>query len=408
MNYKKTFTTLAGATLLAQLISILFIPFIARVFPPESFAEFTFWAAMGGLIGGVFSLKQEQFFLSRPKSEWPEIIARIFVIYKCGIAAFLAFTAIYLVIGQLGKGLSVLLTFLYSLLTSLIISFTNIANVQEAFPALAKSRIIMSTVLGSTQLAVSIFSTSSDALLIGAVLSQLLLLIYLYPKANIGTFLSIKNEATLPRRNDVKISLHSIFSSITLSVAMSFPPVLLFSLGYHFEAGIVALLQRCMLMPVNLLAAPASQVLVVFLRRNQQQKISNRLLAQSTTAIALAYICSYLLTAAASELKLLTYILGQQWKAADLLAASVVSIYVSLLIRNISVQYFLVRERQSSLMQIDVLFLILLGVGYAAASAHYLALQQYLLVMNVTYFIYMLAPLVYIAIHNSFKTSTYP
>lgn len=404
MNYKKTFATLAGATLFAQLISLLFIPLISRRFPPESFAEFTFWAAMGGLAGGILSLKQEQFFLSRPRTEWPTIVSRIIILYKAGTTLFSLAAACYLIFSEADKITLIILTFLYCLSTSLIISITNISNILEKFSALAKSRIIMAATLGSTQLALGIFSASPESLLIGAALSQLFFLAYLYRKAQIKSILTTNIRPTLPAINDIKISLNSIFSTITLSIATSFPPVAVFTLGYHVEAGILALLQRIMLMPVNLLAAPASQVLVVFLRKNQR-KIRQQFFIRTAVLITLTYFLSYLLVLATSALNIFTYTLGEQWKAADLFAPSVVTVYVSLLIRNISVQYFVVRERQSSLMKIDVFFLVLLASGYSVAGNNYMGLQQYLLTVNITYFIYMLAPLVYILFHNSRDTS---
>ncbi|VVO95825.1 hypothetical protein PS850_02604 [Pseudomonas fluorescens] len=400
MNYRSALIKLAGATLIAQIISIAFIPVISRLYSPDDFAVFTFWASIGGLVGGVLSLKQEQFLLSRPKNEWPPILARIFFTYKISVLIFLIAFAVYVPFSDGLYSGKLILAFFYCLSTSLIISFSNIANICAHFSSLAKARIYMSFVLGSSQAGLGLLSDSQNALLIGAVGSQLTFLAFLYPKIRHILFQPEKSPPSRPSINDVKKSMSSIVSSMTLSVATSFPPVMLYSLGYQYEAGIVAMLQRFMLIPVTLLASPLSQTFISLLKNLGDNPLSKKFLVNAVLFSFSYYFLSYVVALAAGKLTLFSFILGAQWTEADVIAPSIVTIYTVLLIRNISTQYFVVTERQGSLMKIDIIFIISMLAGYALAKTQNLGFSQYLLSLNLSYFIYMVTPVAYIAQSN--------
>lgn len=392
MNYRAVLIKLTGATLIAQIIAITFIPIISRLYSPDDFAVFTFWSSLGGLVGGVLSLKQEQFLLSRPQNEWAPILARIFFTYKVSIFIFLFAFAIYVIVSDGLHSSKLILAFFYCLSTSLIISFSNIANICEKFTSLAKARIYMSLVLGSSQAGLGLLSDSPNSLLVGAVGSQLIFLAFLYPKIRHNFSLPGKDNSLRPSVNDVKNSLSSICSSMTLSVATGFPPVMLYSLGYQHEAGVVAVLQRFMLIPVTLLANPLSQTFISFLKNLGEMPLTKKFLISSVVFISLSYSVSYVAALLAGKFSLFSFVLGPQWEEADAIAPSIVTIYTVLLIRNISTQYFMVKERQSSLMKIDVVFIMLMVASYAFAKTERLGLSQYILSLNLSYFIYMAIP----------------
>lgn len=406
MDYKKTFAALAGATLLSQIIAIAFIPLISRIYSPDDFAVFTFWSSIGGLVGGVLSLKQEQFLLSRPQKEWPSILARIFFIYKVSSLIFLIAFAMYVTVSDGLHSSKLILAFFYCLSTSLIISFSNIANICERFTSLAKARIYMSLALGSSQAGLGLLSDSPNSLLIGAVGSQLIFLVFLYPVIRQNFTCSGKGSSLCSSANDVKNSLSSIFSSITLSVATGFPPVMLYSLGYQHEAGIVAVLQRFMLMPVTLLASPLSQTFISFLKNLGEKPLTKKFLITSVFFILISYSVSYIAAIVASKFSLFSFVLGSQWEEADTIAPSIVTIYTVLLVRNISTQYFIVKERQTSLMKIDAFFILLVTVGYALSKTGNIDLSQYILSLNMSYLIYMAIPVAHIIQSNISITNT--
>lgn len=400
MNYKSTLLKLSGATLIAQTLSILLIPIISRLYSTNSFAEFAYWVSIGGLLGGVITLKQEQFFLSRPKEEWGKIFARVILLYVVFFVISIIITAYLLLLSEFTKATSLTLVFVYSAATSLIISLSNIANIEGSFSSLAKARVYMSLALGVGQVGLGIFSGTVHSLFIGAIASQMAFLIFLYydirhllPKFHI-------RNISLPSRHDVQRCASSIFSTITLSVATSFPPVLLFSLGFQHEAGIVALLQRFLLFPVTLMAMPLSQAFVFFLGQLGSNTLSKKFLALSLAFILSVYLTFYTASIISAKVSFFAIVLGSNWAGADLLVPSIAAVYASLLLRNISNQYFLVREEQSVLYKLDAFFLVALFSWYINCQSSNANYDSCMLQLNLVYLLYSALPVIYIALKN--------
>lgn len=400
MNYKNTLLKLSGATLIAQTLSILLIPIISRLYSTSSFAEFAYWISIAGLLGGVITLKQEQFFLSRPKVDWGQIFARIFLLYIIYFLISIT-TIIYLYLfSEFTNTASLSLVFIYSVATSLIISLSNIANIEGSFGRLAKARVYMSLALGVGQVGLGMFSGTSHSLLIGSIGSQIVFLVFLYfgmrhqlPK------LSIVNLSPPPLQ-DIKRCAFSIFSTITLSIATSAPPVLLFSLGFQHEAGIVALLQRFILFPVTLLAMPLSQAFVFFLGGLGGRNLSKKFLALSLGFTLSVYLTFYTASVISGKISFFTFVLGESWAEADKLVSSIAIIYASLLLRNISNQYFLVKEEQSALYKLDAIFLVALTIWYFSCKSNTVIYNHCIFQLNLTYLLYFFLPAIYITLKN--------
>lgn len=400
MNYKNTLLKLSGATLIAQALSFILIPFISRLYSTSAFAEFAYWASIAGLLGGVISLKQEQFFLSRPKNEWGAIFARIYLLYAVYTCAFILIIMYSWLFDEPTKTVSLTLVFAYSFATSLIISLSNIANIAGIFGSLAKARVYMSFALGISQVGLGLFSGTSHSLLIGAFISQMVFLVFLYSGMR-HTLPKFKIEkVSLPSFEDTKRCAFSIFSTATLSIATSYPPVLLFSLGFQHEAGIVALLQRFILFPVTLMAMPLSQAFVFYLGQLGNNSLSRKFQISSLAFIFSVYTLFYVASIIPNKISFFTFVLGENWAGADLLISSIATIYASLLVRNISNQYFLVREQQAILSKLDAIFVAALALWYFNCLSRNLAYDSCILQLNLIYILYSMSPLAYIIVKN--------
>lgn len=392
MNYKSAFLKLTGAAALAQILSAAFIPAISRIYTPEEFAAFAFWATIGGLVGGVLTLKQEQFLLSREVSDWPPVLARIFAIYKYVFSIFLLGFSLYLTLGLPNNGVAIFFSFLYSLSTSFIIFYSIIANVYGQFPVLSRARLFMSLMLGSIQVLLGLILNTSTSLLAGAVGSQIAFLAILYPAIRKLPLDCSFTPISLPSTQEILKTVASIWSSISLTVATSFLPVMIFSLGYQHEAGIVAMLQRFLMLPVTLLATPLSQVFVFFLRQTKLKQIESKLLLFAALSILLAYLAVYFAAHLAGHFGFFAFFLGDFWKEADTVVSLIASIYVGLLVRNVLLQYFLVKEKQAVLAKIDIFFIFLLLLFYVLTDMKHISLAGFLISLNIAYLLFALIP----------------
>lgn len=391
--YKGIILKLASGTLLAQALSFAFIPAISRIYGPEAFASSAFWMSIGGIIGAVLSLKQEQFFLSRTEDEWPTIASRLSAIY---LSATILFFCVALILYKTKGSLvatGMFLAFFYGLSLNLITALGNVANIKGRFPLLNRSRVRMSLALGAFQIAFGLFSADFISLLIGMIGSQVVYIstIWLNMRGDLPK-IGLR-KATFPTGEDTKKSAASIISAATLAITTSLPPSALYLLGHQIEAGNVAMAQRLLLFPVSLLAMPISQAFVFYLKKEHLRKIRGNaaiLLIGGTGAIYSAFFLGAMAVKLSNGISTL---LGDAWARADSLLIFVCLLYASLLVKHITNNFFIVNERQGSLVRIDLFSTILMSAATATALLNKLYAEPYLLYLNICYICYACLPI---------------
>jgi len=291
------------------------------------------------------------------------------------------------------SSLDLVLTLVYAFLTSLTLFLVNIANVSAKFSEVASSRVFASLTLGAGQVLLGLIYQDYLSMLLAGVLSQLVCVLCLFR----CTREKLKEmwggmKFKLPSVSDVKLSAASVFSGGTLSMATSFPPVFMFSLGYVYEAGMVAVLQRFMLAPVNLIAAPISQTFIYYLKNNERLN-GGRFAFFVLVAFLLVFSLFLFVASVLAEFRVFEILLGDEWGGVDGFAVYVSVLYASILVRNVVSQYFLVREYQIALVAIDLAFVLLVGGLYVTASFLGLSYIGFLQGLGFSYFVYALAPI---------------
>jgi len=259
----------------------------------------------------------------------------------------------------------------------------------------------MTLALGAFQILFGFLSESANSLLLGAVVAQLAFLAVIYPAIRGISFDFSLAPIQLPTAQETLRTFASIWSSVSLTVATSFLPLMVLSLGHSQEAGVLAMLQRFLMAPVTLFATPLSHVFVFFLRSRNSNKIKTRFIAAIVGLISFVYFFTYCAAKIAGQLSLFSFFLGNSWKDADVLASSVASIYVGLLIRNILLQFFLVKEKQTSLAMTDGIFVLSLLLFYTLAHFQHLDLFEFIACLNFSYLIFALLPVLFFFIMSS-------
>jgi len=402
-GYSKIALRLITGSLLAQGLSFAFIPAISRIYGPESFAAFAFWISVGSIIGASLSLKQEQFFLSRKEEEWTDIASRLAAIFLLATIAITVTSIGLLTLKKATLSVSLLLAFLYGLSTCLISSLSNIANVKGKFSALNKSRIGMSLALGLLQIGFGLIANSHISLLLGIFGSQAVYLAILRNGLLRDLQLIVLKYPRRPDSDNIKKSAISLLSAVTLAVATTAPPSALYLLGYKDEAGSIAILQRLLMSPVNLLAMPLSQAFIYFLKNEGAIKINKKPLLLICIGTTFCYTIFLLGSWLLREISAISYFLGDAWSKADTLIISMCLLYASLLIRHIITNYFVVREVQSTLIPVDIAFILLSIASTLVAKTHNIDPHDYLLMLNACYLIFATTPIAVMAANERTK-----
>lgn len=395
MRLKEVFLKLGATALIAQAFSFAVIPILSRIYSPSSFADFSFWMSIAGLLGGVLLLKQDQYYLSRNNSEWGKITSRIIAIYAIASAVFLLILLALIATKNKAQTVNIFLLFFATVSTSLVICLSNIGSANSEFNALAFSRLAMTLSLGILQISLGAISDSPESLITGFIGSQIIFISCIFYIKRTPLPQPERKKTSLPTRAEIKKSVSAIFSSITLSIATGFPPTILFILGFKFEAGIVALLQRLLLFPVTLLAMPLSQVFIHHLKSSPITSPGKEYSLYILTPLA-TLVLFYISTKASSELSLFSIFLGNEWLEADKIAPAISLIYGSLLIRNITSQYFAVKEEQEKLLPADIIFIATTSCAAAVALNYKTSLNFFLACLSLAYIAYSLIPLFHI------------
>lgn len=388
MSYKSVFLKLTGAAFIAQAFSVVFIPILTRIYTPESFAVFSLWISIGGLLGGGLTFKIEQFLLSRSILEWPPILNLLIYIYKFSFCFFCFVSIFCFLFIDFVEYLVVVFVLIYCFLTSVIMFFSVVANVLNKFELLGKARILISLILGILQICFGLISNTPESLILGAIGSQLIFIYTLYPCFK---NIEIDDSVTVFKftRDDAKKCVASVFSSITLTIATSFLPVMMLALDYKHEAGVVAILQRFLMLPINLLATPLSHVFIAYLRETKIIYINFRYCFFGFLIFIISCLLIYQFSIFLGDIKIFNFILGEEWDDADVMISSVVFVYISIFFRNVLLPYYIVREKQLALIIVDLLFITLLCCSFLFANLGFLNFEDFLIYINKSYVFYM-------------------
>ena len=167
---------LSLATLLAQLISIIFSPLLSRLFTPNNFGELGKIVSYSSIFVGVASLKFDQaIVLSKSAFETKQLIK---VSHALIVIISLISIPIYAVIYQVFDPyilLSIIVIIYFNSVYNLI---TNIYTRYKKFKSMAVLKLISKATTVGTQIGLGVFSLGAFGLIIGQVLGLFFTLVY--------------------------------------------------------------------------------------------------------------------------------------------------------------------------------------------------------------------------------------
>ena len=167
---------LSLATLLAQLIAIIFSPVLSRLFTPNNFGELGKIVAYSSIFVGVASLKYDlAIVMSKSAFETKQLIK---VSHALIVIISLISIPIYAVIYQVFDHyilLSIILIIYFNSVYNLII---NIHTRYKQFKSIAVLKVINKGITVGTQIGLGVFGLGTFGLIIGQVLGLLLTLVY--------------------------------------------------------------------------------------------------------------------------------------------------------------------------------------------------------------------------------------
>lgn len=336
---------------LAQLLQLLALLVLARIYTPDSFGLLGEVQSIASLVAVIMTLQLHNTIpLSDGKIEVEKRIASTHII--------IAFIFIIILIPFILNGY--ILATLLALILSLINTYTSYWVYKGAFKSLSFFYILRAIFIIGTQLIFSYFS--KDGLVYGAIIGELFALIYLVIK-NLFNELTLKYSNYLSKQT-IRSFLKNekefvVFGTIQefLSVATFFIPLFLFVKIYGENiGGQYAMANRLVWAPVVLLTSSLAQVFYNRFAQNNDFSVLDKKLW-----IEPKYLILLLIVPIVYEFfkDYLSYILGNGWKlAADMITYMILSGIFFIF----SIPYrvvFRVTKALSILMYIELSYLII-------------------------------------------------
>tara|TARA_B100000035_G_scaffold32733_1_gene24891 strand:- start:22191 stop:23516 length:1326 start_codon:yes stop_codon:yes gene_type:complete len=351
--HKNIFTLVSGSSV-SQIISILFIPLLSRLYMPADFGLLAIFIALLNLFGSIINGRYEMaIFL--PKSDNDAIqISRaslwISLISSIVIAVIILF---------LGTGFSSQISNIdysyYFFWLPISIFFVGIANVYSSFSirlknfrSIANASIIRSLSCSALQAILGFYFLGPVGLILGSVISWFLSSFYLLYK-NLEHFSPLKKPENvrnyLRRYKDMPLySMPAIFfNRLSINLVNIFLP-LVFSLT---TIGLYSMTQRLFFLPMSLLGSSIGQALTQSAAEEKNQFGSSKKTFKQSLFLLSALSLIIFTPLYFSLDYIFGQILGNEWLQSATFAKTVYSMFVLQFIGSSLSPILIVFERQS-------------------------------------------------------------
>ncbi len=302
----KKISTLIGSAGISQVISFIALPVISRLVQPEEFGYFYYYSSIAGIIGGISTFKMEQLFFSTNKNEAFYLRKKIIHVVLCVFLLSLLVVLGLRYFSIVNEPVWLIIPF-GILSTSLIIPnyfyLLRIGDIQW----LGYSRVLLAISQSGLQILACIINPSFYSLLFSFFLSQFINAFFLSIKCH-----PIKTNVITGREKESTkfgVLIYASISSIFQALNTSFLPSFFIYFNYIHIGGIVAVIHRMCMIPVNFLASNISHIVLAEFK-SKQETIVNILLA----SLFILIFTDVILFLCFDEIgKLIIWFLGPEW-----------------------------------------------------------------------------------------------
>ena len=271
-NYIKNITTLSGGTLLSQIILILGVPIISRLYAPEDLGAAAVLIALASILSSLSTGKYD-FAILLPKKENDSInILFGSILINITFCIFLLFIMLgfywieveYINYNFTGYLLTISLIFFNGLNLSFVSWFNKIKN----YKIISIGRILRNISLVFITIIFGIYFYDNDNKYIYIILSNivgififnlLLLLIFFKKYSKLFTLLSYKKSIQILKKH-INFPKYSLPASVINIISSQSPIIILYILFGPVISGIYSLVNRVMGAPSQLIAISTGEV----------------------------------------------------------------------------------------------------------------------------------------------------
>lgn len=381
-EYVKDIMTLMSGTMIAQVLTLLIIPIITRLYSPEEFGQYSVVLAVATTFGLIACLKYEQaIILTKNLSETKAGIHLCLLILLTFFLISLIFA--FFLKDELGRLLNLEGILIYSIpLIFLLVGLNNILTSLciklKDFKLISIGRVFNALSIGVVQVgAKKLFSL--NGLLVGKVFSESINFSILIRK--VCSFFFVKDLAISKTRliyfakKHYKFPRYQALTVFINSMSQNLPILLLGALYGPFAAGNYALVTKVLQVPIALVGSATRDVFYQKAANLNNNGKSFYDLYVSTTTYLIKIFLPILLLAILFGEQVFVFVFGEPWRQAAELIGVLIFWAAFAFVNPPSVATFSVLNLQSKQLLIEVFSVLLrilaIYLGFYFHSSYY-------------------------------------
>lgn len=367
-TFFKNIITLMSGTILSQIITVISVSFLSRMYSPEKFGEYALFISCAAVLSVFFGCKYELAILLPDKRE--ESINIVFLCIATSIGTCILFMGALLLFGQDVMNLLnikiplslILLIPSYSCFMGFYQALYNWFNREKKFVIMSKSKMILS--VSSVFFSIILFTFSKDGLILGVILGQLIVLIYMFHMFYKDIrHINIKDVFDVAKRyiDFPKFSIITTFISIVSDQV----PVFLLSVFYGANVvGYFSLGQRCINMPISVITQAFGDIFreKVASKLKKKQSFTYDFDYMIKKLIIISIFPSIILLIWAPDIFIIFF--GEQWAEAGLYTQILVPMYFFKCLASPVSSVYVITEKQKIglFFQVFIISILLIGI----------------------------------------------
>lgn len=360
----------AGGTILAQIIGVLVLPIVSRIYSPEDFGVMAVYSSVVAILSELSGFR---YYLAIPlpkNKKYADALVFLSLIMQIIFVCVISLVLIFIGDHILGKlSLEALAPYKYFISIGLI--FIGIYNIlvqwsvrEGAFNAIGKTKISQSVIGAAVKIGIGFLGFKPAGLLLGTIISQaggITTLLSAAIKKN-GFPLFIKKNVYRVAIKYRKMPLLSTWYGLINSLGTGLPQLFLSSFYSMQEAGLYSMAISLLSMPINFVGDAMGQV---FIQRASIAKNAKNISSISMKAYIMLLKIGVFPIALISIFAppLFSFFLGEKWGASGIYAIALVPFIAYRFAFSPLSMLYLVLDKQESSVVHELLYLVSRIVG---------------------------------------------
>lgn len=359
-GFLKAVSVLVGGTAFAQLLTIITLPIITRLYTPEQFSVFAIYVSILGILGAICCLRFE-IAIPIPEDKQEAISLSVLAILSNIIFSILLCLVIFLFSKPLltWMGKVEILDYIWwlpvgVLFTGLFTTFQYWATRQKQYNIIAKTSVVQSGLGSMTQIVSGLLGYGVLGLIFGQVVKSSAGMIKLAKNfyQDCSQFIKKENFSNLKSvfKKNIQFPKYSVWDALANTASIQLPIIIIALLSTGSDAGFLMLAMQLLAIPMTFIGRAVSQVYLA----EAPAKVESGEIGEFTVKVLenlLLIGVNILITIGLLSPLLVKYVFGEQWAGMGVIISWMIPWFIFQLIASpISMIMHIIGKQRQTLM----------------------------------------------------------